>query len=113
MKKILTVIVGVICLFSFLYGGKVANTTLVTTANVTTVNAEVAAANNSRKFTIIANYSDSDMWIGLGQDAAVSASYFLGDGEILKITQDDLNYLGEIDVLCVSDNKQITVIEGF
>jgi hypothetical protein len=102
----------VIVLFMSIAHGVVIASTSTNAMLVPTYSTTVLASNYARKYAIVVNVSDTDMWIRLGTGVTVNSGIPVaknfGSYEIV----DENLYVGAITAVCSTINKTIVVVEG-
>ena len=80
--------------------------------NVTTTSQVVLAANEARKYAILINTSNENMWLRLGNPAVVGEGIFLARaGFAYEISQDNL-YVGAIHAIHDgTGDKKLSILE--
>ncbi|MEX2395875.1 MAG: hypothetical protein WD491_02570 [Balneolales bacterium] len=85
-----------------------------TTKTIGSTTTEVIAKNNSRRYLLLVNDSNEDMYIKLGVDAVMNEGIRIpSDGGSYEMTAGEGNvWQGAIDAICSSGSKTILVAEG-
>lgn len=87
----------------------------VTNGKVSVLNSSTVAlaANSNRKYALLVNDSDTDMYLALKDDAVVGEGIRLNkNGGWYEITATNL-FTGAVNAICATTGKNLTTIEGY
>lgn len=74
---------------------------------------EAIAANSNRKYALLVNDSDTDMYLALGKAAVVGEGIRLNKkGGWYEITAINL-FTGAVNAICATAGKNLTTMEGY
>ena len=88
------------------------NTSYPTTATIAATTTEALPARSGRKYAVITNISDQNIYLALGADAVQDAGIMLAPYGGNYTISGDGPFRGAVNAICASGGKKLSILEA-